>query len=306
MSTWYTRYVNTPGETVNVRKGPSKDYSVVTTLGHATKVEVNEPYNTWSQVRRPNEDILGYVMTEYLTVEDPYVNIPSTTFTAGHFGKTNTTQVKVRKSPSTSAGHYNNVVKGSTFLIEGVVNGTAIDGVTTWVKIRYGTASGDSKNAYIHSNYFTDIGAAPNSAKDRCITIAKSLNKNTEANLGLGGECCQMFIYWLCGACGIQVDEMPYGLNTCGPARDYFKNTHGEWHSITENYTPKPGDLVYYGETNGTTSNHVGFVVVGGNNYQSIECNLSNMVKLCTGDVASEYCQTNGKHIQGFATPTWN
>ena len=293
-------------ETVNLRSTPNGTVLVRIPYGRTVEVIDYNVASTWSQATY--EGTSGYIMTKFLVDSDPYQNVPSASFTVGHLGKTNTTQVKVRKQPSTSAGHYGNVVKGSTFYIEGVVSGTSLNGSTDWVKIRYGTSAGGSKNAYIHSSYFTDIGVAPSTAKQRCIKIAKSLDKNTEANLGLGGDCCQMFIYWLCGACGLTVSQMPYGTNTCGPARNYFIDTHGSWQDWSSSCLPKEGDLVYYGTVHASTSNHVGLVVsidTSAKTYTSIECNLSDKVKKCIGNYSTGYCATNNKYIQGFARPTW-
>lgn len=306
-----TMYVgNIPSnETVRLRSGASTSASVLVNVpfGKAVSVENYAAANTWSSVTYDGTS--GYMMTKFLVAEDPFKNIEDTNFTVGHFGKTNTTQVKVRKQPNTSAGHYNNVVKGSTFLIEGVVQGTTLNGSANWVKIRYGTKSGGHQSAYVHSSFFTDIGTPASDAKSRCITIAKSLEKNTEANLGLGGDCCQQFIYWLCGACGRQVTNMPFNQYTCGPARDYFKVAgQGSWQDWTASCQPKAGDLVYYGTVKGTTSNHVGLVVAvntANKTYTSIECNLSDKVKKCEGNYATGYCATNSKQIQGFARPLW-
>ena len=214
MATSYMYVGNVPvNETVRLRSAANTNATVLLNVpfGKMVSVENYSATDTWSAVTYDGTS--GFMMTKFLVAEDPFKNIEDANFTIGHFGKTNTVQVKVRKQPSTSAGHYNNVVKGSTFLIDGVVQGTTLNGSANWVKIRYGTKSGGHQNAYIHSSYFTDIGMADSDAKSRCIRIAKSLNKNTEGNLGLGGDCCQQFIYWLCGACGKTVEKMPF--NKC-------------------------------------------------------------------------------------------
>lgn len=69
---WITRWTNTPGETVNVRSGAGKNYTIVRKLSHGTKVEVNAPTSVWSQVRLYNTtSILGYIMTEFLSDKIP-------------------------------------------------------------------------------------------------------------------------------------------------------------------------------------------------------------------------------------------
>lgn len=230
-------------------------------------------------------------------------------YTVGKYGATNTGAVFVRKSAGgTKYSTTEKLRQGSTFLIAG----TSGSGSNTWVKVRYGTASGGNTDAYISATYFDELATAPsNSAKERCVKIATSLAGVHETVLGLSGDCCQQFIYWLCGACGKIVNNMPYGKDKCGEARDYFKvSGQGTWHPLNSGYVPQSGDLVYY--TSGTTdaSSHVGLVTGSGSNsfattgYTSIECNLSDRVKACKGNYQTGACDNN-KTVQGFATPLW-
>ena len=230
-------------------------------------------------------------------------------YTVDKFGATNTAAVFVRKSAGGIA--YSTTEKlrlGSTFLIAG----TTGSGSNTWVKIRYGTATGGTTDAYISATYFDELASTtPSTAKERCLQIAKSLEGVHETVLGLSGECCQQFIYWLCGSCGKTVNDMPYGEDICGDARDYFKeNNKGTWHPLNEGYVPQPGDLVYYTSSTAGASSHVGLVTGNGSNsfattgYTSVECNLSNRVRACKGNYQTGECD-NGKTVQGFATPLW-
>lgn len=230
-------------------------------------------------------------------------------YTVGRYGATNTGGVIARKVAGGEKYSTNRYLReGSTFLI----TGTTVVGSDTWVKVRYGTASGQSTDAYISAQYFDELSdAPPNTAKERCIDIASSLNGVHETVLGLNGNCCQQFIYWLCGACGKVVNDMPYGRDLCGDARDYFKNPEkGSWHPLGDNYVPQAGDLVYYTSSTPGASSHVGLVIDNGSNsfattgYLSIECNLSDTVKLCKGNYLTGTCD-NDKTVQGFATPLW-
>lgn len=234
-------------------------------------------------------------------------------YTVGHLGKLKKTQVYVRKAASTSAKSYGKLTPNTCkFIISGTEQGGAVNGNTTWVKIRYGTASGGNVTAYIHSSCIVDIGTPKNTAKERCIEIAESLKGVSGATLGLGGSCCQNFIYWLCGACGKTVAKMPYGQSLCGPARDYFKiSGQGTWHEFGSGYVPQAGDLVYYTSSTDGASSHVGLVTGSGSNsfastgYTSIEGNLSDCVKECHGDYLSGKCGDNNKTVQCFVTPLW-
>ena len=104
---------------------------------------------------------------------------------------------------------------------------------------------------------------------------------------------------------------MPYGLDFCGDARDYFTDPQkGVWHPLGSGYVPQAGDLVYYTSSKPDASGHVGLVVDSGSNdfastgYTSIECNLSDRVKQCEGNYLTGSCDNN-KTVQGFATPLW-
>lgn len=260
----------------------------------------------WYETRWPaSGSNVGYVMSQFISLNS---GGGGSSYTVGKFGATNTGAVFVRKSAGGT--EYSTTEKlrlGSTFLIAG----TTVKGSTTWVKVRYGTATGGSTDAYISGTYFDELASTPSTAKERCIQIAKSLDGVHESVLGLSGDCCQQFIYWLCGACGKTVNNMPYNEGYCGPARDYFNNL-GKYQTWTANWAnshrPYPGDLVYYGTPGATTSPHVGLVVSvnpTAKTYTSIECNLSDRVKKCTGDYAAGYCADNGYSIQGFASPTW-
>ena len=233
-------------------------------------------------------------------------------YTAGHLGQFNTTKIYVRKAASTNAANYGTLAPNTCkFIISGTEQGSSVNGNTTWVKIRYGTASGGNVTAYVHSNFIDDVGAPKTTAKDRCIEIAQSLKSVSGANLGLGGDWCQNFIYWLCGACGKTVAKMPYNQSECGPARDYFKVAgQGTWNALGSGYAPQPGDLVYYTSSTANASSHVVLVTGRGSNsfastgYTSIEGNLGGIVKECKGNYLSGECDNN-KTVQGFATPLW-
>ena len=185
-------------------------------------------------------------------------------------------------------------------------------GNSTWVKVRYGTSALNSTVAYIHSAFFDELPSTPSTAKDRCIKIAMSLDQVHETVIGLSGNCCQQFIYWLCGASGKTVNNMPYSESYCGPARDYFnnRNEYRQWNSNwAASNRPYSGNLVYYGTPGASTSPHVGLIVdvnTSAKTYTSIECNLSDRIKRCSGSYLTGYCSDNGYNVQGFAAPSWS
>lgn len=254
---------------------------------------------------------VGYVRIQSISNEQ-WINdysdaaASNRSYIAGHFGKTTKTGVRVRTAPGSNS--FTQVVKGSMFYIEGTENGPTISGSTStlWVKVRFGRGNGTYVSRYIHSSCFGNTTTIIQSAKKRIVDIAKTLEKNTGNGLDMGGEWCQRFIYWLCGACGMLVTNMPFNEGYCGPARLKMVNYYGaEWHQRGDGYIPDDGDLIYYGALNSNASRHVGLVVEGGNDFSTIEGNIGsnsnerlNKVALFTGSVSSGKC--NDEYYQGF------
>ena len=229
-------------------------------------------------------------------------------FKSGIFGRTTTTQVRIRTKPSVSSDM--KVVKGSMFLIEGTETGPTLSGSNLWVKIRFGKGDGSHVSRYIHSSCFGDTCNIVAKADWRIVALAQTLIGNTGKALGLSGGWCQKFIYWLFGACGIAVRDktIPFEEGLCGQARQRMvERGIAEWYPRKEDYTPVAGDLIYYGPDDGNTSRHVGLVVIGGTNFKTVEGNMGpytddkqhlNQVKLCSGSSADKKC--NSKSYQGF------
>lgn len=225
-------------------------------------------------------------------------NSDDPTYVAGQFGRTTATGVRVRTSPG--ADNFVKVVKGSMFYIEGTQTGPTISGSSSnvWVKIRFGKGDGTYESRYIHSSCFGETLSITASAKTRIVAIAQTLVNNTGGNLGMGGDWCQRFIYWLCAASGLAV-SMPYSKGYCGEARLEMVRSYGaEWHQRGDGYKPVAGDLIYFGELGSDVSSHVGLVYQGGNSFKTVEGNLSDKVQLREGSVATGKC--GDRLYQGF------
>ena len=100
-STTSTMYV-TASDGLNVRKGPSTSYSIITNLAKGTEVTVHSTINGWSKITV--NGIEGYVSHAYLTSTKPSTSngstsTPSTTTT---MYVTSSSGLNVRKGPSTS------------------------------------------------------------------------------------------------------------------------------------------------------------------------------------------------------------
>lgn len=104
----------------------------------------------------------------------------------------------------------------------------------------------------------------------------------------------------------MNVSGFPYQTGYCGEARLAMVSSGiGEWFPRGDNHIPTAGDLIYYGEVGAEKSRHVGLVVIGGNDFVTIEGNMGgnenqslNKVKRCTGSVSNGKC--NNSYYQGF------
>ena len=308
MSEWGTGVVT--GGKLYCRKQPISGYEAWGRFNNGATIPIKAYDNTWYETYwNGNTSNVGYVMKQYITNENwsgsSSGNTGDASFPAGSFGKTTKTGVRVRTTPGGS--NFKQVVQGSMFYIEGTATGPKISGSdsTVWVKVRFGKGDGSHESRYIHSSCFGNVQTLSSSVKPRLVAIAKSLEKNTGSGLGLSGDWCQRFIYWLLGACGIDGLSFP-SSGYCGQARLAWVNCYGAtWHQRGDGYVPSAGDLIYYGDLNSDISSHVGIVVTGGSSFSTIEGNMgtetnqtAHKVKLCTGSVSEGKC--NNRSYQGF------
>ena len=177
------------------------------------------------------------------------------TYTAHHIGRLIKNDVNVRNDASTSAVTMGRFPVGVKFVISGVKNGATVDGSNLWVAVFFGNAKGEVLTKYIHSSCIEDQGALlPNDAKTRFVEVARSQNTLTGALLGLGGDWCQNWMYWLAAATGKKPTGLPYGQSYVSGGLAYFKR-------IELGAQPQVGDWVYYTKTiNQQTPSHVGLV----------------------------------------------
>lgn len=304
---------------VNVRDNASTTgTNVLYTLSSPTPASVLSVTSNWVNIQPEGKDS-GWIHAKYVNLSTSNsssagdsTDTPSTpdntddpTFTAGHFGRTTKAGVRLRTAPDSD--EFVQVVKGSMFMIEGTQTGPVVSGSssTLWVKIRFGKGDGTHDFRYVHSSCFGETFTITPSVNARIVTIAQTLVNNTGGNLGLSGDWCQRFIYYLLGACGIDGIKVP-ASGYCGKARaTWITDFHFDWHERGDGYIPEYGDLIYYGNLNDSVSTHVGIVVTGGNSFTTVEGNMGSdsnqakrKVKLCTGSVSDGKC--NNKAYQGF------
>lgn len=309
--TWVTRWTNTPGETVNIRSGAGTNYSIVTRLSHGTKVEVNTPTATWSQIRRyGSTSILGYIMTEFLTNTDPNGSSGGSTgggttsngLQAGHYVQVSSSYntVNVRASASTTSTLRGVLFAGTKVYCSAVVN-------DSWVKIIWGGMG--SSDAYIKAQYLEDGDVAPASKRDRAIAIANSMTagnypyKGLIGNMGLdSNKWCVQYCSWLMKAAGCSSSNyVPFADALVSEAVTFFQKK-GKF-GLRANKVPTEGDWVFFSQGS-ETYQHVGLVVdVSGTNITTVEGNLDG--KIASRGPSSYYGSFGSMTVYGFATPTW-
>lgn len=253
-------------------------------------------------------------------------------FTVGNYGETLGNEaglgIRLYKTPDTGNDlNYHVLPVGSTFIIgdSGVID--AKTGNANLVALKYGDANGNTISAYGRSQDIQDTGnVADATVKERVFKIAESLIGAVGDNLGLPGNYCQTFLYWLCGATGLTLSDMPCYENPptpgrnyaeCGPARMYFEDRN-QYHAINlanpdATYTPQEGDFVYYREQDPDdlqASAHVGMIfAVNENNgtYEAIEGNVgeNGQILFVYGNYRTGVCETHSRIAQGFAHPSW-
>ena len=249
---WVTRWTNTPGETVNVRNGPGKDYDVIKTLSHGTKVEVNEPSSTWSQVRLYGDaNILGYMMTSFLVASNPSSG-GSGSFP--RYAEINGTGVKVRNA----ANGENEIGRWSQPARFMVYESQSVNGAT-WYRTNI-----NGRDGWIHGDYVSLLPAYDTDYANRMVDIAQSFvghaGTGSRSAWQFSGQWCQSFVNAIWKQTGTlsTINRIPNSSN-CKTSAVWFQ-TNNMWHA-----TPNKGDWVYYRwaihENTSTEFSHVGLVI---------------------------------------------
>lgn len=241
---WSIRWTNTPGETVNVRSGPSKSNSIVRKLSHGTKVEVNTPNSTWSEVRLYNTStVLGYIMTEFLVASDPNGSIGNRIYT----GTINAVDTAVRSSMSTGSN-------GN--LVGRYANGAPIGYRETsnseWHQVYFGYKP--NTVGYTKSNLITQTNLT---ISELLASIAQFwYDKNyTQGKFGMGStgeEWCQWFVNFCVTQAGLS------------PLNNWVTNTNctGGWNALKNSkFTEPEKGAIFYTKRGTDTVSHTGIVV---------------------------------------------
>ena len=160
-STTSVKYVKC-NKSLNVRKGPSTSYSIITSLSNGTKVNVISSSGGWSKITTGSTT--GYVSNQYLSNSAPSSSSETSTtkYVVANVG------LNVRKGPSTSHAVVTTLANGTKVTVKSTSNG--------WSKITTGNITG-----YVSSSYLT----SSKPSTDDNSTNETSTIKYVDANVGL-------------------------------------------------------------------------------------------------------------------------
>lgn len=116
------------------------------------------------------------------------------------------------------------------------------------------------------------------------------------------GEWCAYFVSWCATTAGIPTSIVPR-LGNCASTVEWYKK-HSVYRPASSGYVPKPGDIIFFNWSGGSTAKHIGIVTgVSGNNVYTIEGN--------TGPGRGNQCMSKTRsrtagYIVGYGVPAYN
>lgn len=116
------------------------------------------------------------------------------------------------------------------------------------------------------------------------------------------GAWCAYFISWCASQANIPSSVVPR-LGSCGSLTEWYRS-RSRYYTRSSGYIPKPGDMVFFNWSGGTSAEHIGIVTgVSGNNLYTIEGNTGggdgNMCNGRTRGLKSSY-------VLGYGVPNYN
>lgn len=312
------------GNYVNVRAEPGTSAAIIAQVNTGDKVTyyAGETYYKsgyyWYRCTSTKWPGDGYIATQYVQYDESSGSSGSdSTGDENSNGFSTNCYVEVlsgargyKTADATDPNNYGRIPAGALFVYGGVENGM--------VRVKYGTSTGDTINAYIPKDKCRNSGTTlENNIESRMATIAESLVGAYGANLGLSGNYCESFVHWLAGAA-----DMPHnvycGSNVCGDAVEYYTNA-GQYavRNSTTGLYMQTGDIAYYDVTNygssAVTAAHAGFVIdASGDSYIAIEGNADSENVNSNGQMAivritgNRYTGNNSTHnrtLHGVGCP---
>ena len=242
-----TKYVNA-SVGLNVRKGPSTSYSVITKLANGTKVTVRSTSNGWSKIT--SGSVTGYVSSSYLSSTSTSSNAETTTTKY-----VNTSAgLNVRKGPSTSYSIITKLANGTKVTVRSTSNG--------WSKITSGSVTGYVSSSYLSSSKPSSGSSSSSSSSSSTSTSASKLISYAKKLLG------KPYVWGAQGPNGFDCSGFTYYVfkNSAGITLPRTSSMQSKYGTYVSKSNLKPGDLLFFdtvGANNGVVT-HCGIYIGNG------------------------------------------
>ena len=240
-----TKYVNADVG-LNVRKGPSTSYEVITKLADGTKVNVISTSGDWSKITTGS--ITGYVSNKYLSNSDSSSSSETSTtkYVDADVG------LNVRKGPGTNYSVITKLADGTKVTVKSTSNG--------WSKITTGNTTG-----YVSSSYLTSKKPSSGSSSDSSSSTSTSASKVISYAKKLLGK---PYVWGAQGPNSFDCSGFTYYVfkNAAGITLPRTSSMQSKYGTYVSKSNLRPGDLVFFdtvGSNNGDVT-HCGIYIGNG------------------------------------------
>ena len=239
---------------LNIRKGPSKDYSIIGTVSKGTQLKyISTCSNGWYKIEYKGST--RYISNNYSDLKTTSQSSYENTDTIKKVGKVTSTSLNVRKGPGTNYGIKKTIKKSSVVgVIKSYSNG--------WSKIKLSNSS----TGYVHSS---NLKVYSGNSGDIKVTDVKVSTSTTTKKIDtvistVKSQIGKPYIYGAAGPNSFDCSGLTY---YCYKKAGIYLNRSSRDQALNGKYVSKnnlkPGDLLFF--NSGTnTIRHVGMYV--GNN----------------------------------------
>ena len=245
------KYVNA-SVGLNVRKGPSTSYAVITTLADGTKVTVVSTSGDWSKITCGNTT--GYVSSKYLSNSASSSDNNSSTETSVTKYVNSSSGLNVRKGPSTSYSVITTLANGTQVTVKSTSDG--------WSKITSGSVTGYVSSQYLSSTKPSTGSSTGDSTSSSTSTSASKVVAFAKTLLG------KPYVWGAQGPNGFDCSGFTYYVfkNSAGITLPRTSSEQSKYGTAVSKSNLKAGDLVFFdtvGANNGVVT-HVGLYIGDG------------------------------------------
>ena len=245
------KYVNA-SVGLNVRKGPSTSYAVITTLADGTKVTVVSTSGDWSKITCGNTT--GYVSSKYLSNSASSSDNTSSTETSVTKYVNSSSGLNVRKGPSTSYSVITTLANGTQVTVKSTSDG--------WSKITSGSVTGYVSSQYLSSTKPSTGSSTGDSTSSSTSTSASKVVAFAKTLLG------KPYVWGAQGPNGFDCSGFTYYVfkNSAGITLPRTSSEQSKYGTAVSKSNLKAGDLVFFdtvGANNGVVT-HVGLYIGDG------------------------------------------